>query len=88
MSFLKSTLKTQMAEAALQHVLGGRPQLLTFFFSLSSRRNMLIDRRIKKISEQGPSPDWSRLSAQEKVNLIYRNMAEAKAIERLMRMKN
>ncbi|HTM67431.1 MAG TPA: hypothetical protein VL093_13975 [Flavipsychrobacter sp.] len=88
MSFLKSTLKTHMAEAALQQMLGRRLWLLTFLFSLSSRRNMLIDRRIKKISEQGPSPDWSGLNAEEKINLIYRNMAEAKAIERLMRMKN
>jgi hypothetical protein len=88
MSLLKFSFKTHIAEAALQHILANRPQLLTFIFSLSSRRNILIDRRIKKISEQGPSPDWSTLNAQQKVNLIYRNMAEAKAIERLIRMKN
>jgi hypothetical protein len=87
MSFIKSTFKTHAAEAVWQHVFD-LPSIKTFFFSLSSRRNILIDRRIKKISEQGTSPEWWKMTPQEKTSLIYKNMATAKAIERLERMKN
>jgi hypothetical protein len=82
------------SEVLIQEEHCGRPfftspgkSFVQFFLSIFSQRNYRIEQRIKKI-KRSSSPTWSSMNEQERISHIYRTVAEEKAIERLLKMKN
>jgi len=55
---------------------------------LFSHRNYIIDKRIARILASSASSQWSQMDSSQQMKSIYTRVAEAKAIERLLRLKD
>ncbi|RYZ53325.1 MAG: hypothetical protein EOP49_07530 [Sphingobacteriales bacterium] len=63
--------------------------LINFFLSyFKVNRNNVIEKRINKIRASAIATPWHMMTEQQRINYIYRKMAEEKAIERMTMLKN
>lgn len=90
MPFIRSYTETFITEVeTTRHFFGGsdRP-LLKRLFSLLFNRNCRIDQRINRIMQSATTKQWVEMNEKEKIDFIYKSMAEAKAIQRMLQLKN
>jgi len=88
MKMYSETIVYEVQEEKLSVRKLGKRVFRFLFNVLLINRNNIIEKRIARIRAASQHLPWQEMSDQDRINYIYRKMAEEKAIERMILLKN